>query len=71
MPSSFNELTQLKELREHVGWVWYQTAFFVSPHWSNSRLSIRFGSVNYYASVVSYSGYSQRSSVTVALDHKR
>lgn len=53
VPSSFNELTQSKDLREHVGWVWYQRQVYVSPKWATTRVNLRFGSVNYFASVVS------------------
>lgn len=52
VPSSYNDVTTCSELRDHVGPVWYQRKFFVSPSWRDRRVFVRFGSVNYYAQVV-------------------
>uniref|UniRef100_A0A915HVB2 Beta-glucuronidase n=1 Tax=Romanomermis culicivorax TaxID=13658 RepID=A0A915HVB2_ROMCU len=53
VPSSFNDLTASKALRDHVGWVWYRTTFFAPKYWltSTDKIFLRFGSVNYFASV--------------------
>lgn len=54
VPSSYNDLTQLKEIRDYVGVVWYDRTFFVPTSWSeNQRVWLRFGSVCYAAQVVS------------------
>lgn len=53
VPSSYNDITTSRKLRDYVGPVWYQRHFFVPLSWSNEqRVFIRFGSVNYLAQVV-------------------
>ncbi|KOC64606.1 Beta-glucuronidase [Habropoda laboriosa] len=51
VPSSYNDITTSRELRDHVGAVWYQRTFFVPSSWREQRVFIRFGSVNYLAQV--------------------
>ncbi|CAH1405474.1 unnamed protein product [Nezara viridula] len=53
VPSSYNDITEEKALREHVGVVWYERTFFVPQSWKDEQLRvwIRFGSVNYLAHV--------------------
>lgn len=53
VPSSYNDITTSRNLRDHVGAVWYQRTFFVPSSWRDQRIFIRFGSVNYLAQVVS------------------
>lgn len=53
VPSSYNDITTSRELRDHVGAVWYQRTFFVPSSWRDQRVFVRFGSVNYLAQVVS------------------
>lgn len=54
VPASYNDITEDDQLRDHVGTVWYDRKFFVSPSWAhNKRVWIRFGSVHYEAYVVS------------------
>ncbi|TKR96062.1 hypothetical protein L596_010139 [Steinernema carpocapsae] len=52
VPSAYNDLTADSRVRDHVGWVWYQTQYskpvFVPK---NARTFLRFSSVNYYAEV--------------------
>lgn len=52
VPSSYNDITTSKELRDHVGAAWYERTFFVPFSWSDQRVFVRFGSVNYLAQVV-------------------
>lgn len=53
VPASYNDVTVDRELRYHVGTVWYDRRFFVPISWSqNQRVWIRFGSVHYAAQVV-------------------
>lgn len=55
VPSSFNDITQNTSLRDYLGWVWYDTEFFVPERWRNSsflRTSLYFGSAHYNAMVV-------------------
>ncbi|BES95793.1 beta-glucuronidase [Nesidiocoris tenuis] len=53
VPSSYNDITQEKSLREHVGTVWYERHFFVPDSWrqNGQRVWLRFGSVHYSARV--------------------
>ncbi|VDP23480.1 unnamed protein product, partial [Onchocerca flexuosa] len=51
VPSAYNDLTTDREVREHVGWVWYQRKFFVSVRDKYYRHFVRFSSVQYYAVV--------------------
>ncbi|KAA0189204.1 hypothetical protein HAZT_HAZT011763 [Hyalella azteca] len=49
VPSSYNEVTEDKNIREHVGWAWYDTQFYVPARWQDEkkRVVLRFGSVTY------------------------
>ncbi|XP_015111462.1 beta-glucuronidase [Diachasma alloeum] len=51
VPSSYNDITTSKALRDHVGAVWYERNFFIPRSWEDQRVFIRFGSVNYLAQV--------------------
>ncbi|XP_057378859.1 beta-glucuronidase-like isoform X2 [Daphnia carinata] len=51
VPSSYNDVTQDPKIRDHIGWAWYQREFFLPKSWKSQRVTIRFGSVNYYAVV--------------------
>ena len=49
VPSSYNDLTESKEIRDHVGWAWYDTTFTLSPAWkaSGQHFNIRFADLAY------------------------
>lgn len=51
VPSSFNDITERREVRDFSGWVWYDRKFFVPATWKEGVNLLRFGSVNYLASV--------------------
>ncbi|OXA64937.1 beta-glucuronidase isoform X2 [Folsomia candida] len=52
VPSSYNDITQSKLIRDHVGWAWYDREFRIPKDWfSNQRIWLRFGGVNYHAIV--------------------
>uniref|UniRef100_A0A0N5B320 Glyco_hydro_2_N domain-containing protein n=1 Tax=Strongyloides papillosus TaxID=174720 RepID=A0A0N5B320_STREA len=53
VPSAYNDLGTDEDLRDHVGWVWYQREYYVTKGDCNKRFLIRFSSVNYNAVVVS------------------
>ena len=55
VPSSYNDITTDKSIRDHVGIVWYDKNFFVPRQWepADSKVWLRFGSVHYAADVVS------------------
>jgi beta-glucuronidase len=43
VPASFNELTQDRRVREHVGDVWYERSFHVPADWKGRRVVLRVG----------------------------
>lgn len=53
VPSSYNDITTDRALRDHVGTVWYDRQFFVPPSWfaGGKQVWLRFGSVHYAATV--------------------
>ncbi|KAK7088745.1 beta-glucuronidase-like [Littorina saxatilis] len=51
VPSSYNDIYNDKALRDFVGWVWYETQFFVPSDWRDQRVVLRLGSAHYYAVV--------------------
>ena len=51
VPSSFNDLFTDKDIREHVGDVWYQTEFYLAEEWENKNINLRFGSATHRAEV--------------------
>jgi hypothetical protein len=54
VPASYNDVTEDKAIRDHVGLVWYDRTFFVPEAWRQTSLVwLRFGSVHYAAQVVS------------------
>lgn len=55
VPAAYNDLGTSSELRDHIGWVWYEKKEFVPLRDKNMRHVLRFGSVNYFAVVVSSS----------------
>lgn len=57
VPSSYNDITESKAIRDQVGWVWYQREFFIPSNWASERIVLRFGSVNYFAAVVRFKFY--------------
>lgn len=53
VPASYNDITQDKKLRDFIGWVWYETEFFVPVEWQQKRVVLRFDSAHYNTIVVS------------------
>ena len=49
VPSSFNEITQNRSLREFVGWVWYDREVWVPASWGRGQncITLRFESAHY------------------------
>ena len=54
VPSSYNDITTDKSLRDFVGWVWYDREFYVPADWQDRRIVLRFDSAHYYSSVVRF-----------------
>ena len=53
VPSSYNDITTDKSLRDFVGWVWYDKEYFVPSEYQNKRVVLRIDSAHYYSMVVS------------------
>lgn len=51
VPSSYNDIFTDKDIREHVGDVWYQTDVFIPAEWKDFNVDIRFGSATHRAVV--------------------
>ncbi|KAF4520121.1 hypothetical protein B566_EDAN010277 [Ephemera danica] len=55
VPASYNDVTTRADVRDFVGWAWYERTFFAPAAWlqkdSGVRIMLRFGSVHYAASV--------------------
>ena len=51
VPSSYNDLVESQEVRDHVGWVWYERSFTIPKTLLNERIVLRFGSVTHEAKV--------------------
>ncbi|XP_071946566.1 beta-glucuronidase-like [Antedon mediterranea] len=53
VPSSFNDITQNRTLRDFVGWVWYEKNFIAPKSWKaiKQRIFVKFESAHYYTIV--------------------
>ncbi|XP_042895568.1 beta-glucuronidase isoform X1 [Parasteatoda tepidariorum] len=52
VPSSFNDITQNRTIRDYLGWSWYEKTFYVPQRWvQNYRVVLRFESAHYYSVV--------------------
>lgn len=49
VPASYNDITQDASLRDHVGWVWYETTLFAPERWLGQSVLLRFGSATHHA----------------------
>ncbi len=47
VPSSYNDVTQSIEIRDHIGDVWYEREFYVPESWQSRKVMLRFGSVSH------------------------
>lgn len=54
VPSAYNDISSDVNLRDHVGWVWYERRESIPQRHSDSRVFIRADSANYFAVVVRY-----------------
>ena len=43
VPSSYNDLVEVEEIRDHVGFVWYERNFTIHKSLLNERIVLRFG----------------------------
>ncbi|KAG8184932.1 hypothetical protein JTE90_017785 [Oedothorax gibbosus] len=52
VPSSFNDITQNKTIRDYLGWAWYDKQFYVPQRWQKDfRILLRFESAHYFTVV--------------------
>ncbi|VDM66591.1 unnamed protein product [Strongylus vulgaris] len=51
VPAAYNDMSADAELRDHVGWVWYQTMVIIPERDMGQHIALRFGSANYFAKV--------------------
>lgn len=51
VPSAYNDLGVSPEIRNHVGWVWYERELSLPRNVMNERLVLRFGSATHKAKV--------------------
>lgn len=51
VPSSFNDVGVTANIRNHVGWVWYEKEFTVPGFFHSQRIVLRFGSATHTAKV--------------------
>ncbi|XP_053376581.1 beta-glucuronidase-like [Mercenaria mercenaria] len=51
VPSSYNDITNSKLVRDFVGWAWYDREFYLDNTWSNKRIVLRIDSAHYNAIV--------------------
>lgn len=51
VPSSYNDIGASADIRNHVGWVWYEREFVVPDALSSQRIVLRFGSATHEAKV--------------------
>ena len=51
VPSSYNDITTDKALRDHCGDVWYETEFYIAEEWQDRDVLVRFGSATHRAIV--------------------
>lgn len=51
VPSSYNDLVDCSEIRDHVGWVWYERNFILQKSILSERIVLRFGSATHIAKV--------------------
>jgi beta-glucuronidase len=41
VPASFNDIFTDRNIREHVGWVWYQRTIYIPRGWTGDRIFVR------------------------------
>ncbi len=51
VPASYNDQKEGEEFRDHYGWAWYETCFFLPDYMKTQRIVLRFGAVTQSAKV--------------------
>ena len=47
VPASYNDLYEGMEIRDHIGWVWYEREIVIPDHFFTQRIVLRFGSMTH------------------------
>ncbi len=69
VPSSYNDVGVTSDIRNHIGWVWYEREFAVPSLLRSQRLVLRLGSATHEAKV--YAWPSWLWSIKVVLPHSK
>ncbi|MEM9160670.1 MAG: sugar-binding domain-containing protein, partial [Verrucomicrobiota bacterium] len=51
VPASYNDISQNPQVRDHIGWVWYEREFFADTAWRSRSVYLRIGSASQNAKV--------------------
>jgi len=51
VPASFNDVAEDTNVRDHIGWVWYERELVIPAHFFDQRIWLRFGAVTHTAKV--------------------
>lgn len=51
VPSSYNDIVQETASRDHIGWVWYETYFWLPSYFQSQRVVLHFEGASHYAIV--------------------
>ncbi|MBE7041118.1 MAG: beta-glucuronidase [Ruminococcaceae bacterium] len=51
VPASYNDQKEGEDFRDHYGFVWYETCFFLPEYMLKERIVLRFGAVTHFAKV--------------------
>lgn len=51
VPASMNELGVTSDIKNHIGWMWYEREFTLPAYLKNQRIVLRFGSATHMAKV--------------------
>ncbi|MFH1762541.1 MAG: sugar-binding domain-containing protein, partial [bacterium] len=49
VPASYNDITQDADIRDHIGFVWYEKSFYVPSDWNGKKVAARVGSATHRA----------------------
>ena len=75
VPSSYNDITEDRKLRDFIGWVWYEKEVYAPRAWESNetRVVLRFEATNYNTIVVSqwHSGKSKPPILHCSRNHWR
>ncbi|KAH3883054.1 beta-glucuronidase-like [Dreissena polymorpha] len=47
VPASYNDITIDKQVRDFVGWAWYERTYYVDKNWDQERIVLRIDSAHY------------------------